>query len=101
MVSILFYLFNLIECYSNYESYNIDPCNLPKLPKHHNGSQTVRENGILFVKRIPDSKEDSFNLKVISKYDFRGFMLLATSQGTCIFYVTQTIKYRRGANWDV
>jgi len=55
---------------------------MPKLPKHHNDSQTVRENGILIVKKVPDSNEDSFNLRVISKYDFRGFMLLATSQGT-------------------
>ena len=81
MISTLLYLFYFIECYSTYESYNIDPCNLPKLPKHHNDSKIVRDNGILSAKRIHDFEEDSFYLKIISKNDFRGFMLLATSQG--------------------
>jgi len=99
MISALFYLFYLIECYSNYESYNIDPCNLPRLPKHHNDSQMVRQSGILFIKRIPGFDEDSFILKVISKYDFRGFMLLATSQG--IFFQKQQINKCRRANWHI
>ena len=81
MLSFFLNLFYLVECYSNYDSYDFDPCSLPKLPDHHNGSQMVRENGILFAKQITrsSSKEDIFELKVISKFDFRGFMLYAST----------------------
>ena len=68
--------------YSNYELYNFDPCNLSKLPEHHNESQMVRESEILYIKQVLNKEEeDLFELKILSKFDFRGFMLQASHNG--------------------